>query len=141
LNYHFFTHQDDDGVWAECLELSGCVTQADSMDALQDMCGEALNLYLEEPPESELVFPLPDESLDGDGSLLKVTVEPGIALALILRRNRNDKKLTQKEVAQLLGMKSLFSYQRLERKSNPTLSMIKKIHKVFPNIQFQSLFQ
>jgi predicted RNase H-like HicB family nuclease/DNA-binding XRE family transcriptional regulator len=139
MNYHFLAHQDDDGVWAECLELPGCVTQSDSFDTLLPMCKEALNLYLEEPPESEIVFPLPDMSLDGDDTLLKVPVEPEIALAMLLRRNRQDRKLTQKEVARLLGMKNIYSYQRLERKSNPSLAIIKKIHTVFPDIQLGNL--
>ncbi len=33
--YHFIVHQDDDGVWAECQELPGCVTQSDSLDTLR----------------------------------------------------------------------------------------------------------
>lgn len=139
MNYHFLAHQDDDGVWAECLELPGCVTQADSTDILLPMCIEALNLYLEEPSESEIVFPLPDMSLDGDDKLLKVPVEPEIALAILLRRNRQARNLTQKEVARLLGMNNIYSYQRLERKSNPSLAIIKRIYTVFPDIQFGNL--
>lgn len=92
MQYHFLVHHDDDGLWAECLELSGCVTQADSIADLPSMCSEALTLYLDEPPESEIVFPLPDSSLDGNGSLLKIAVEKDIASALLLRHKRNDLK-------------------------------------------------
>ena len=31
-------------------------------------------------------------------------------------------------------MKNIYSYQRLEKRSNPTLSLIKKIHHIFPEI-------
>jgi predicted RNase H-like HicB family nuclease/DNA-binding XRE family transcriptional regulator len=137
--YHFTVHKEDEGFWAECVELSGCKTQADSFDALNNACEESLNLYLEEPKGSKMVFPLPDESLDNDASLIKATVEPEIALAVLLKHHRSKSKLTQKQMAEILGMKNLYSYQRLEKRSNPTLSIIKKIHAVFPEIRLEKI--
>jgi transcriptional regulator with XRE-family HTH domain len=49
--------------------------------------------------------------------------------------------MTQKQAAGMLGMKNVYSYQRLEKKSNPTLNIIKKIHNVFPEIKLNYLFQ
>ena len=139
MTYHFNVHEDKKGFWAECVELSGCVTQAESFDELELQCKEALNLYLEEPKDSKMAFPLPNESLDSDKTLIKAEVDPEIALAVLLRFYRFNSKLTQKQMAEMLGMKNLYSYQRLEKRSNPTLSIIKKIHSVFPEIRIEKI--
>jgi predicted RNase H-like HicB family nuclease/DNA-binding XRE family transcriptional regulator len=139
MTYHFNVHEDKKGFWAECVELSGCVTQAESFEELELQCKEALNLYLEEPKDSKMVFPLPNESLDSDKTLIKAEVDPEIALAVLLRFYRFNSKLTQKQMAEMLGMKNLYSYQRLEKRSNPTLSIIKKIHSIFPEIRIEKI--
>jgi predicted RNase H-like HicB family nuclease len=64
MMYHFKIHEERDGFWAECAELPGCRTQAETGDELAAACEESLNLYLEEPQDSKVVFPLPDEVLD-----------------------------------------------------------------------------
>lgn len=137
--YHFTVHKEENGFWAQCVELSGCQTQADSFDALKQACEESLNLYLEEPKDSKKVFPLPDESLDNEVSLLKARVDAEIALAVLLKHHRSKSKLTQKQMAEMLGMRNLYSYQRLEKRSNPTLSIIKRIHSVFPEIGLEKI--
>jgi len=137
--YHFYIHEEDKGFWAECVELSGCKTQAETYDELVKACEESLNIYLEEPKDSKVVFPLPDEFLDNDSSLLRIQVEPEIALAVLLRYNRFNLRLTQKQVAEMLGMKNIYSYQRLEKRSNPTLTIIKKIHNIFPEINLEKI--
>jgi predicted RNase H-like HicB family nuclease/DNA-binding XRE family transcriptional regulator len=139
MTYHYTVYKEDKGFWAECVELSGCVTQAESFEELEKQCKEALNLYLEEPRDSKMVFPLPNESLDYDRALIKAEVDPEIALAVLLRHYRFNSKLTQKQMAEMLGMKNLYSYQRLEKRSNPTLSIIKKIHTVFPEIRIEKI--
>jgi len=141
MNYHFNIHKEQNGYWAECVELKGCLTQADTKKELSDSCKETLNLYLEEPADSKLVFPLPDKKLDANSKLLQVPVEPEIALAVLLRFYRTNSNMTQKQVSELLGMKNIYSYQRLEKKSNPTLNIIKKIHNVFPEIRLEYIFQ
>ncbi|MDX9957211.1 MAG: type II toxin-antitoxin system HicB family antitoxin [Spirochaetia bacterium] len=134
MRYHFKVHEERDGLWAECTELPGCRTQAETRDELPAACEESLNLYLEEPQDSKVVFPLPDEVLDADPSFLGIEVEPELALAVLLRFYRHSSRLTQKQIAEMLGMKNIYSYQRLEKRSNPTLSLIKKIHQIFPAI-------
>ena len=141
MNYHFSIHKEKSGFWAECVELEGCHTQADTLDELEKACLEALNVYLEEPTSSSIAFPLPDESLEKDRKLLSIKVEPEIALAVLLRHHRKNKKLTQKQVSTMLGMKNVYSYQRLERKSNPTLKIMKSIHTVFPDMKIEYIFQ
>ena len=58
--YHFKIHKDGrGGMWAECLELDGCRAQGDSTKELEKNMKEALDLFLSEPLDSDLVFPLP----------------------------------------------------------------------------------
>ncbi|GHV96477.1 hypothetical protein AGMMS50293_27970 [Spirochaetia bacterium] len=141
MNYHFKMHEEKNGYWAECLELDGCVTQGDNLEELYKNCKEALNLFLEEPNDSQIIFPLPTDSLDNEKNIIKTSVDPEIALAVLLRNYRLNSNMTQKQIAEMLGMKNIYSYQRLEKKSNPTLTIISKIHTVFPEIKLNYLFQ
>ncbi len=60
MKYHFRIHEEN-GFWAECIELSGCFTQADTIEELYDNMYEALKLYLEEtelsPYQIEILSP------------------------------------------------------------------------------------
>jgi predicted RNase H-like HicB family nuclease/DNA-binding XRE family transcriptional regulator len=141
MKYHFKVHKEKKGFWAECLELNGCVTQADNKDELYKNCEEALNLFLEEPADSNTIFPLPKVSLDDKNNTIKINVEPEIALAVLLRNYRLTAGMTQRQAAEILGIKNIYSYQRLEKKSNPTLAVINKIHTMLPGIELQYLLQ
>ncbi|MDR2792980.1 MAG: type II toxin-antitoxin system HicB family antitoxin [Treponema sp.] len=88
MTYHFKIHREKDGFWAECLELDGCITQADNPEELYKNCEEALNLFLEEPADSKIIFPLPDDSLEGKKDTMKIRAEHEIALAVIRGRSR-----------------------------------------------------
>jgi antitoxin HicB len=130
VRYHFKVHGGK-RPWAECLELEGCVTQGRNRQELERNMREALNLYLEEPESSNAVFPspLPDQARPG---VVPVEVEPAVAFSMQLRQLRLQSRLTQKEAARRLGMRSLYSYQRLERRSNPSLATMKKVKLLFP---------
>jgi predicted RNase H-like HicB family nuclease/DNA-binding XRE family transcriptional regulator len=141
MKYHFKIHRERGGFWAECLELDGCITQADNRKELYKNCEEALNLFLEEPMDSTIIFRLPNDSLDNRKDTIKIQVDPEIALAVLLRNYRLNSNMTQKQAAEMLGMKNIYSYQRLEKKSNPTLNIINKIHTIFPEIELNYLFQ
>ncbi|MDR3335603.1 MAG: type II toxin-antitoxin system HicB family antitoxin [Treponema sp.] len=141
MNYHFRVHKESNGFWAECCELNGCFSQGDTLDETYKACREALDVYLYEPGDSKRLFSLPDETLDGKRNLIKVMVDPQKALAILLKNYRLRTKMTQKQVAEMLGMKNIYSYQRLEKKSNTTLDVINKIHTVFPEIKLEYLFQ
>ncbi|HPS59288.1 MAG TPA: type II toxin-antitoxin system HicB family antitoxin [Spirochaetota bacterium] len=139
MKYHFKTHKEDSGYCAECVELYGCRTEADSIEELKTNMHEALNLYLEEPEGSGVEFVPPQEGLTGR-YIVEVAVEPNIAFAVYLRYLRKQRRLTQKQVAEKLKLKNLYSYQRLESgKANPTLETIVKIHSLFPEMDLASI--
>jgi predicted RNase H-like HicB family nuclease/DNA-binding XRE family transcriptional regulator len=131
-------HAEKRRLWAECIELEGCVTQGASRRELARNMQEALNLYLEEPENSTTIFPLPAAG-PYHKEVVPVEVEPAIAFSMQLRRLRVLSRLTQKEAARRLGMRSLYSYQRLERRSNPSLSTIKKVKTLFPDLSLDSI--
>ncbi len=139
--YHFKIHKEPNGYWAESIELKGCVTQADSLGELQSNMEEALNLYLDEPASSNITFPMPQENPKGK-NIIEVAVDPRIAFALTMRMLRMQRGLTQSEVAHMLGMKNIYSYQRLEstKKANPNLSTIARIKEVFPEFNIDDIF-
>lgn len=139
MKYHFRIHKEGKGFWAECLELSGCFTQADSMKELRENMHEALNLYLDEPKDSKRLAPLPDDSIHLSRTIIEVPVNPSIAFAFMVRYNRIKQGLTQQEAANRLGFDNVYSYQRLENKNcNPTLRMLSQIKKIFPNFSIDS---
>lgn len=138
--YHFKIHKDTPGYWAECIELKGCVTQAHTLSELRKNMTEALNVYLDEPEDSTLLMPLPKKSIKGN-DIVEISVEPKIAFTVLIRYLRLKKGLTQSRTAHLLGMKNIYSYQRLEssKKANPNLSTLARIHKVFPEFRVDEI--
>ena len=137
MTYHFRIH-DAEGLWAECIELEGCATQGRDRRDLEKNMYEALNLYLEEPESSTVLFPTPISELSG-ANVVAVEVDPSIAFSLQLRQLRLRHNMTQKEAAERLGMRNLYSYQRLERRSNPSLATIKKVKNLFPDFSLDSV--
>lgn len=83
--YHFRVYEEDHGYWAECIELPGCKTEGDSIGDLTQNAEEALNLYLEEPEDSSLSFPLPIETSGPD--IIAVPADPQIAFSLCFRND------------------------------------------------------
>ncbi|GHV05881.1 hypothetical protein AGMMS50229_09700 [Campylobacterota bacterium] len=118
MRYHFQIHKENGGFWAECCELEGCATQGDTLEELAQNCHEALNLYLEEPSDSQTVIALPSDSQVDKRDVIEIGVEPEVALGVLLRHHRLSSNMTQKQAAKLLGMQNIYSYQRLERRSN-----------------------
>lgn len=135
--YHFWVHESTPGYWAECIELDGCATQGDTIDELRANAYEALNLYLDEPATSGTVFPLPGEH--AGANVLDIPVEPEIALSVWLRNYRASHDYTQQDVARKLGMRNLYSYQRLERRSNPSLQTLRRLKRVFPELSIDAI--
>jgi predicted RNase H-like HicB family nuclease/DNA-binding XRE family transcriptional regulator len=139
MKYHFKVHREGKGFWAECIELSGCFTQADSMEELRRNMEEALNLYIEEPEDSKKLAPLPDDTITLSRSVVEVPVDTSIAFAFMVRYNRIQQGLTQKEVAEKLGFDNIYSYQRLEsKKCNPSLKTLSLLKRIFPNLSVDS---
>lgn len=141
MRYHFRIHKEKKGFWAECIELPGCVTQANTREELNASMQEALNLYLEEDDVTEYLAPLPKMSIKTGRNVVAVPVDPSIALSFAIRRERIQCGLTQREAADKLGMKAIYSYQRLERKCNPTLDLIYKLVSLFPALSLDKILR
>lgn len=142
MNYHFKLYKEKKGYWAECIEIEGCVTQGESIEELKSNAYEALNLLLDEPESSKVIFPLPRKNLKNSKSCFEIKVEPTIAFAFLMRRTRLLKNFTQQEMKSLLKFKTLFSYQKLEKAkyANPTLKSLEHIKECIPDFPFQLLF-
>ena len=139
MRYHFKIHKEKDGFWAECIELPGCVTEGNSTKELRENMQDVLNTYLEEPDYSQYLAPLPKKSIKLSSNIVEVSVKPSVALAFSIRRQRIKHGLTQQEVADKLGMKKVFGYQRLERRCNPTLDLIYKLVLLFPSLSLDMI--
>jgi transcriptional regulator with XRE-family HTH domain len=57
-----------------------------------------------------------------------------------LRYNRIKNGLTQEDAARKLGMKNIFSYQRLEHGCNTSLAMLSKLADTFPLFKINAVF-
>lgn len=136
MKYHFIIHKEKKGYWAECMELKGCMSQGNSLDELKFNLKEALDLYLDEPEDSKIVFPLPHKSAR-EHNCMAIEVDPVIALSFLVRRERLKRKWTQQMAAKELGV-PLYSYQKLEssKTANPQWKTLVKLHKIFPSINF-----
>jgi predicted RNase H-like HicB family nuclease len=141
MRYHFKVHKEKGGFWAECIELPGCVTQADTKEELDSNTQEALNLYLEEVEDYGYLARLPKASIKEGRNIIKVPVDPSVALAFSIRHQRIKQGLTQREAADQLGMKAIYSYQRLEKRCNPTLDLIYKLVLLFPALSLDKILR
>ncbi|MBY0518461.1 MAG: type II toxin-antitoxin system HicB family antitoxin [Bacteriovoracaceae bacterium] len=141
MKYHFKIHAESSGYWADCLELKGCISQADTREELEVNLEEALNLYLSEPLNSKHIFPKPIGNLEGK-NIIGVLVHPSVGFANRLREFRIKCKLTQHQMKDRLGFKYLSSYQRLEdpKRANPELRTMYLIKKSFPKFKFEDIF-
>lgn len=139
--YHFKIHPEKKGYWAECIELPGCHTQGENLKELESNMIEVLSLYLDEPEDSKIVFPLPNPKIKMDKTIREVEVDSNVAFAFLLRQCRLKHGLTQHQMKEKLHFKNLFSYQKLEMSkfANPTLKSLKKIKEALPDFPFQLL--
>ena len=153
MTYRFAVSEEDDGYSAWCPELEGCRTQADSIPGLQQNAAEALDLYLDEAPSSSVLPPLPGAAgsahndaadahtaADSDADwFMDVPVTAGRALALQLKHHRAANRLSQAEMATRLGMKNVYSYQRLERNANPRLSTLTRLKRMVSSLSIDEI--
>jgi predicted RNase H-like HicB family nuclease len=140
MKYHFKIRRDSDALWAECIELEGCHTQADTEKELYIYMKEVLDLYLAEPEGSERIAPLPRGKIKAK-NIVEIEVDPRIAFSLNIKHLRKKHKFTQQQLADMLGMKNIYSYQRLEKKSNPSLEMLARVKKIYPEFNVNKLFE
>ncbi|AGH95928.1 type II toxin-antitoxin system HicB family antitoxin [Pseudobdellovibrio exovorus] len=140
MKYHFKVHKDKKGFWAECIELD-CLTQAESKEELVTNMQEALDLHLAEPENSNVLFPEPQADLKGR-SIVAVQVSPSVAFAMELRQTRLKRKMTQKAMMELLGIRNLSNYQRLEDpdRANPELKTLFELQGKLPELSVARIF-
>lgn len=137
MKYHFKIYNNNDGLWAEGLELFDCASEGKNIEELKINLTEALNGVLDEPAGSNMVFPLPDPSFEGEDDVIEISVEPTIAFSLLVRQARISHRMSQSQVQKAMGFKSRNSYVRLERRANPSLEIIARVKKVFPEINLE----
>ncbi|MDR1996738.1 MAG: type II toxin-antitoxin system HicB family antitoxin [Candidatus Margulisbacteria bacterium] len=110
-------------------DLPGCLTCADTYEEAVLAAHEALNGYLESLDSRKLSIPAPSRIVKN-----MVPIKPSLAVsfAITLKQEREKRGLTQKEVARQLGV-NWSAYQRIEnpRRTNPTLTTVEKLQKVF----------
>jgi len=139
VEYHFKVHKEKVGFSAECIELKGCRTEGDTMEELTLNMEDALNLFLAEQDNSTLIFPSP-KPLTGK-NIIPVSVDAGVAFAMNLRQTRLKLNKTQNQMMDLLGIKTLSNYQRLEdpKRANPELKTLAMILKAVPQIKIGTI--
>jgi len=120
----------DKSYFVEFPDLPGCLTEGDSLDDAIHNAREALTGYLASIFERNLKIPEPSK-MKGK-NIHMIEPEPEVAVPVFLRKQREARKLTQSDVAKVLGI-SYQSYQRLEKPgtSNPTLKTLERLAKVF----------
>ncbi len=121
---------DDRTYLVEFPDLPGCLTEGDTIEEAKQNAREALTGYLASVFERGLK--IPDPSLLRRKNICHIEPEPEVAIPILLRKLRETRKLTQGDIAKVLGI-SYQAYQRLEKpgKSNPTLKTLERLAKVF----------
>ena len=104
--------------------------EGESLEEAKQNAKDALTGYLASIFERNFKTPMP--SKPKGKTIHMIEPEPEVSIPIILRKLREKKKLTQGDIAKVLGI-SYQAYQRLEKpgKSNPTLKTLKRLAKVF----------
>jgi antitoxin HicB len=131
INYPAIIELDADGKSYNVRfpDLEGCLTYGSTKKEALENAQEALSLYLESLDSRAKEIPN-SSKLSGE-NISYVSPDINIAFAIELKKIRQSKALTQKDVAEKLGI-GWASYQRIEnpRRTNPTLSTIHRIEEV-----------
>ena len=122
--------KEDQSYLVEFPDLPGCLTEGHSLEEAKNNAKDALTGYLASIFERN--FKIPEPSKIKGRNIYMIEPEPEVTIPIILRRLREKKKLTQEDIAKVLGI-SYQAYQRLEKpgKSNPTLKTLERLAKVF----------
>ncbi|MGD0282547.1 MAG: type II toxin-antitoxin system HicB family antitoxin [Dissulfurispiraceae bacterium] len=121
---------EDKTYLVEFPDLPGCLTEGATLEDAKQNAKEALTGYLASVFDRSLKIPNPSD-IKGKQVYL-IEPEPEVAVPILLKKLRETRKLTQGDIAKLLGI-SYQAYQRLEKpgKSNPTLKTLDRLAKVF----------
>jgi antitoxin HicB len=140
VKYHFKIHKEKKGYWAEGVEIPWANTQADTLEELRKNMKEVLELCLEEPDDRSTFIPPMPKEMKGR-NIVEVTPDPAIALAALIRKERIEAKLSQREMAARLGIKHVSQYQRLEsgKTANPEFATLRKLKAEFPTLSLDAV--
>jgi antitoxin HicB len=121
---------EDKTYLVEFPDLPGCLTEGRTIEEAKHNAKEALTGYLSSVFERNLKIPEPS-ALKGK-NMYDIEPEPEVTVPILLRKLRETRKLTQGDIAKVLGI-SYQAYQRLEKpgKSNPTIKTLERLAKVF----------
>jgi antitoxin HicB len=121
---------EDKTYFVEFPDLPGCLTEGNTLEEAKRNAKEALTGYLSSVFDRNLKIPEPS-ALKGR-NIYFIEPEPEVTIPILLRKLRETRKLTQGDIAKVLGI-SYQAYQRLEKpgKSNPTIKTLERLAKVF----------
>jgi len=122
--------EDNNTFSVEFPDLPGCFSSGNTLDDAKAQAEEALTVYLESLDSRSISIPAATTISGAD--IYPIAPTLNVAFAITLKQEREKQGLTQKEVAKKMGV-AWSAYQRIEnpRKTNPTLSTIEKLQKVF----------
>ncbi len=125
-----FIPEEVGGFFVEFVDLPGCVTEGDTMEEASAMAKEALTGWLGVAYDHNIH--IPDPSAPGGDDIRYIAPDPEVVMPIAIRKLRTERGLTQKQVADALGIKYQ-AYQRLEnpRTFNATVKNLKRIGNVF----------
>jgi antitoxin HicB len=136
LQYPARYRLDEDGIWEVWLpdinsDGIGVYTQGDTIEEAREMAREALTGCLLAKQDMGAPLDAPSALPAEDGWEL-VAPEATVEVALLVRKMRCDKSLTQQQAAALIGV-PYTSYQRWEDpdKCNATIKTLERIARAF----------
>lgn len=128
--YEAFVSRDGDSYLVEFPDCVGCQTFADSADEVAAMAQEALEGWLEANLAERRVPPAPKRHKAPLGaSVLRVTVNPVLTIALQVRWVRQERGLSQGDLAKMVGVTQQAIAKLEDPDANPTLDTLRKVAK------------
>ncbi|HOV15683.1 MAG TPA: type II toxin-antitoxin system HicB family antitoxin [Spirochaetota bacterium] len=145
MKYHFSFEEDErGGYWGECLEIQGCLSEGNNLEDFKKNLKEALDLCLECAlnDEEDFILPFDEKEIREKNNILEISPEPSLMLSNMIKNLRKKYNLTQKEVAERMGYKSIWGYSKIEsgKYSNIEFKTLGKIKSVFPDIDLNLIF-
>jgi predicted RNase H-like HicB family nuclease/transcriptional regulator with XRE-family HTH domain len=129
MQYDAFVTRELNSYLIEFPDLVGCQTFADSRDDVPAMAREALEGWLEANLTERRVPPRPAhrEAAPKGTTLIRVTVNPQLAAGLQVRWARQDRDLSQKGLADLVGVTQQAIAKLEDPDANPSLLTLAKV--------------
>ena len=128
MQYDAFVTREKDSFVIDFPDLVGCQTFADSPDDVVPLAREALEGWLEANLLERCVPPRPARrDAAPRGTLIRVTVNPRLAAGLLVRWARQDRDLSQKELAALVGVSQQAIAKLEDPDANPSLETVAKV--------------